>query len=73
MERKEELLRKFGRKLTLLRKQKGLSVRELAVAAGLNPDQVKKIEAGKANFFLSTLVALAMGLEMLPEELLSTL
>jgi transcriptional regulator with XRE-family HTH domain len=73
MERKEELLRKFGKQLSILRKRKNLTVRELATAAHLEFEQVRKIEAGKSNFLLSTLMALARGLEMTPEELLRTL
>jgi transcriptional regulator with XRE-family HTH domain len=69
MERNEELLRKFGRQLSTLRKQKGLSVRELAAAAGMKTDQLKKIEAGQAGFLLSTLVALAAGLKISPAAL----
>lgn len=73
MERKEELLRKFGKQLKTIRKQKGLSVRELAVAAHLATGQLQKIEAGKVNLLLSTILSLAMGLEIAPEELLKAL
>ncbi len=69
MERNEELLRKFGRQLTTLRKQKGLSIQELAAAAGMKVHQLKKIEAGQAGFLLSTLAALAAGLEITPAAL----
>lgn len=73
MERKEELLQKFGEQVSAFRKKKGLSVRELADAAGLDVLQVQKIEAGKLNFHLSTLVALAAALEISPGELLRAL
>jgi transcriptional regulator with XRE-family HTH domain len=73
MERKEELLRKFGKELTILRKAKGLSTGELAVAAQLEPEQVRKIEAGQVNLLFTTVLALARGLEVSPDELLRTL
>jgi transcriptional regulator with XRE-family HTH domain len=73
MERNEELLRKFGKHLATLRKKKGLSVSELALAARLKPVRLQQIEAGEVNLLLSTVVALALGLEMPPEELLQAL
>jgi transcriptional regulator with XRE-family HTH domain len=72
MERKEELLQKFGKKVSVLRKKKGLTIPELAEAAGLKTLQIQKIEAGKLNFHLSTVIALARGLEMSPVELFRT-
>jgi len=70
MERKEELLQEFGRKLAMLRKQKDLSVRELAAAANLDYRRVQRIEAGKVNLLFTTIMALARALEVNPEELL---
>jgi transcriptional regulator with XRE-family HTH domain len=73
MERKEELLQKFGKRVTECRKKKGITVRELAEAAGLDIRQVQKVEAGKLNFHLSTVMALAAGLGVSPADLLQTL
>jgi transcriptional regulator with XRE-family HTH domain len=73
MERKEEILRKFGKQLTTIRKQKGLSIRELALATHLETGHIQKIEAGKVNLLLSTILSLARGLEIAPEELLKPL
>jgi transcriptional regulator with XRE-family HTH domain len=70
MERKEELLKEFGRKLAMLRKQKDLSVRELAAAANLDYRRVQRIEAGKVNLLFTTILALARALEVNPDELL---
>jgi transcriptional regulator with XRE-family HTH domain len=70
MDRKEEVLRKFGRRLTALRAQKQLSIRELATAAGLEPDRVIKIEAGQVNLLFTTILALARALQVSPDELL---
>jgi transcriptional regulator with XRE-family HTH domain len=73
MERKEEVLRKFGKQLTALRTQKKLSIQELAMATGLDRVRIGKIEAGKVNLSFTTIVALAQGLGIGPHELLSTL
>jgi transcriptional regulator with XRE-family HTH domain len=73
MERKEEILRKFGKQLKTIRKQKGLSIGELALATHLEAGHIQKIEAGKVNLLLSTILSLARGLEIAPEELLKPL
>lgn len=73
MERKEELLKKFGKQLATLRKQRNLSVRELATAANLEYGNVRKIEAGKVNLLFTTILALARALEVSPDELLQSL
>jgi len=71
MDRKEEALRQFGRHLAALRQQKNLSIRELADAAGLEFRQVQQIEEGKVNLLFTTLIALAKGLKVTPDQLLS--
>jgi transcriptional regulator with XRE-family HTH domain len=70
MDRKEEALRQFGQRLAALRQQKNLSIRELADAAGLESRQVQQIEEGKVNLLFTTLLALARGLEITPDQLL---
>lgn len=70
---KDVALHKFGRRLAALRCQKKLSVRELAIASGLTSRQIEQIEAGKVNLLFTTIVALARGLGVDPEELLETL
>ena len=44
--------------LKKLREEKGLSIRELAVQADLEYSQVQRIEKGKVNIALTTLLAL---------------
>jgi transcriptional regulator with XRE-family HTH domain len=73
MDRKEDVLRTFGRQLAALRKQKQLSIKELATAAGLEPAKVMKIEAGKVNLLFTTILALAHALEVSPDELLRSI
>jgi len=73
MDRKEKLLRKFGKRLTALKKEKGLTTRELAAAAGLEYRQVLHIEEGKTNLLFTTILSLSKGLEMTPDKLFETL
>ena len=73
MDRSEKALRKFGRRLTELREQKELTIRELAHRSGLDARQISRIETGKVNLLFSTILALARGLGISPEELLESL
>ncbi len=70
MSPKEKILARFATHLTQLRKDRGLSMRQLAAASGLEYSQVQRIEKGKVNFAFTTLTALAQGLEMELSELL---
>ncbi|HTI07727.1 MAG TPA: helix-turn-helix transcriptional regulator [Puia sp.] len=73
MDRKEKVLQKFGKRLTLLRKEKDLTTRELAASAGLEYRQVLQIEAGKTNLLFTTIMALCKGLEVTPDKLFEAL
>ncbi len=64
MSNKEKTLTRFAAHLTKLRKEKGMSIRQLAAAAGLEYSQIQRIEKGKVNFAFTTLVALSQGLDM---------
>jgi transcriptional regulator with XRE-family HTH domain len=64
MTSKEKILARFATHLTKLRKERGLSIRQLAAASGLEYSQIQRIEKGKVNFAFTTLVALAQGLEV---------
>jgi len=64
MTNKEKILTRFATHLTRLRKERGLSIRQLAAAAGLEYSQIQRIEKGKVNFAFTTLVALAQGLDI---------
>ena len=70
MERNDKSLRRFGRQLAALRKQRNLSVRELAARSGVDLRQVIRIEAGKVKLghglfalFLGAEVSFAIGPE----------
>ncbi len=71
MTNKEKILARFAAHLTKLRKEKGLSIRQLAAEAGLEYSQIQRIEKGKVNFAFTTLTALAQGLGMDLDELLT--
>jgi transcriptional regulator with XRE-family HTH domain len=73
MDRSEKALRQFGRRLTELREQKELTIRDLARQSGLDARQISRIETGKVNLLFSTILALARGLGVSPEELLESL
>jgi transcriptional regulator with XRE-family HTH domain len=64
MSNKEKILTRYAAHLTKLRKEKGMSIRQLAAAAGLEYSQIQRIEKGKVNFAFTTLVALCQGLDM---------
>ena len=70
MSNKEKILARFASHLTRLRQDRGLSIRQLAAASGLEYSQVQRIEKAKVNLAFTTLVALAQGLEMDLGELL---
>jgi transcriptional regulator with XRE-family HTH domain len=66
-----ELVKKeFGRIVQLIRSEKGLTLREVGENCGLDNSKVSKIENGMINVTLSTLVSLALGLDVQPSELL---
>lgn len=73
MERNEKSLRRFGQILTELRERKNWSVRDLATRSKIDPRQLSRIEAGKVNIHFTTILALANGLGITPEELLESL
>ncbi len=68
---KEEFLNTFGRKVYSLRKEKKFSYRELAKRCDVDFSDISKIEKGERNIQLSTVLELAKGLEIHPQELFS--
>ena len=73
MDRNEDALLKFGRRLAELRQLKDVTVIELSRYSGIDPRQIRRIEAGEVNLLFTTILALAKGLKVSPEELLDTL
>ena len=69
MEEREQIQQRFATALLRAAEEKNLSLRKLAAASGLEYSQVQRISKGKVNLSLSTIVALAEGLEISPAEL----
>jgi len=67
--RDDKLLKKFGEKLKSIRKEKKISQEKLAYAAGIEHSQVVRIEKAQINTSLSTVFAIAKGLNISPKEL----
>ncbi|MHA4807911.1 helix-turn-helix domain-containing protein [Flavitalea flava] len=66
---KEILKKRFGARIRKLREEKGLTLRGLAANCNLDNSKIAKIEDGRFNISLSTLVELAGGLEVHPSDL----
>lgn len=67
---KYPILEAFGRHLTQLRKERKLSIHQLANACDMEYSHLQRIEKGKVNLELTTIVAIAQGLNMPAKELL---
>lgn len=64
-------LQKFGRRLALLRKERGWSQERLALESGLARSYLGGVERGQRNIALLNILRLARSLECEPSELLS--
>jgi len=67
--RDEKYLKAFGEHVKKLRLRKKLSRETLAVHSNIETMQVYRIETGKTNATISTVQALAKGLEIHPKKL----
>jgi transcriptional regulator with XRE-family HTH domain len=70
--RNTDQLIKFGNHLRALRTSKKMTLVQVAAAAGVELSQVYRIEKGKINTTLSTLITLSTALEISMGELLNT-
>ena len=66
----EALKKKFGENLQKIRQSKELSLLQLSYNCTIDESNISKIEHGKFNITLSTIVELSMGLEVHPKKLL---
>jgi len=65
-----DILKAFGSNLKKIRNSKGLSLRKLAAeCSSLDHSDIAKIERGETNATLLTIIQLAKGLDVPPEEL----
>ena len=67
----KKVLKRFGENLRKLRKEKGLSLREMSYACSIDNSKIAKIEKGMINITFTTLLQLAVALEAQPAALLS--
>jgi transcriptional regulator with XRE-family HTH domain len=63
-------LQSFGRRLSALRVQRGLSQEELAEAAGLAAVELRRAERGQRDLSVGTLAGLAQALRVQPADLM---
>ena len=66
----KKVLKKFGENLRRLRKEKGLSLREMSYSCSIDNSKIAKIEKGMINITFTTLLQLATALERHPSSLL---
>jgi transcriptional regulator with XRE-family HTH domain len=66
----KKVLKKFGENLRKIRKQKKLSLRQMSYACSIDNSKIAKIEKGKINITYTTLLQLALALEIHPSSLL---
>jgi transcriptional regulator with XRE-family HTH domain len=67
----QEILSKLGHTLRQARKQKGLTLLDLEISTGISEGDISKIENGKKNFAITTLIKLAKGLDISLSQLLT--
>lgn len=68
--RNKAYIEAFGKNLKKLRLARSLSREALAAAADIESMQVYRIETGKVNTTISTVLALATALDVTPKKLL---
>jgi transcriptional regulator with XRE-family HTH domain len=66
----KKVLTQFGKHLKTLRQSKKLTYRKMALRCNIDYGDIQRIEAGKVNITLLTLLELAKALELPPKELL---
>ena len=69
-QRNEKYLKAFGENFKRLRKAKGISQENLAVEADVDYQQIYRIEHGKINTTISTILSIAKALDIHPKEFL---
>jgi transcriptional regulator with XRE-family HTH domain len=69
----ENITMRFGRRLRMLRKEKGWTQVQMADALGIDRSYISDMERGKKNVCLPTLEVFALGFEVSLSKLLSPL
>jgi transcriptional regulator with XRE-family HTH domain len=73
MDKKKELLNKFGEKVREERLKRGLSQEELAGKAGVHRTYIGMIERGEKNITLTNIKKVANALDLKIDQLLSNI
>ena len=63
-------LQSFGRRLSALRVQRGLSLEQLAAATGLGEVEVRRVERGQRDLSVIALAEIARALDIQPADLM---
>ncbi|HVU98243.1 MAG TPA: helix-turn-helix transcriptional regulator [Puia sp.] len=71
MDKQQDPLRRLGERLASRRRQKNLSLAQLATLTGVSGRDIAAVEAGELDPTITMLVSLARGLGLSPSELLS--
>lgn len=66
---KVKFLELLGNQIKTLRKEKGLSLRQLAQLCDIDYSDISKIEKGQRNIQISTILELTKGLDIHPKDL----
>lgn len=66
----KDVLLLFGKNLKALRLAKKLTYRQMALRCNVDYGDIQKIESGKVNITILTLIELAKALELPPKDLL---
>ena len=69
--RNEKLLKAFGFQVRKIRMSKNMTMEGLSESAGIEYSQVIRVEAGKVNATISTIDAIAKGLDVSLTELMA--
>lgn len=64
-----KFLELFGNQIKTLRKERGLSLRQLAQLCDIDYSDISKIEKGQRNIQISTILELTKGLDIYSKEL----
>jgi len=69
-EKDKARLQKIGANLLRIRTEKGYTQEQLSYECDVDRAKISKIESGQANLYVTTLLDLAEGLQVKPEDLL---
>jgi len=70
-EKEKNRLKRIGETLLKIREKKGLSQEQLAANCDVDRGKISKIENATANYYITTLIEIAKGLDIEPQELLN--